>query len=200
MGGTPQPLDCYNFGFKTVDNFLSIAQALENTGVMAYDGAIASLQNPALQTAAATIATVEARHAAYLNLLNYSLPFPAPFDTTQTMAQILATAGQFLTTGCPTQPVQQTYAQAGPTKHAIITTNSATVKLDASKSTSADGKPLTYLWNQDLGSPLAAIINITFPQATAILMGGPGEYSISLRVYDSFGNNDQDDLKIIYQP
>jgi hypothetical protein len=74
------------------------------------------------------------------------------------------------------------------------------VKLDASKSTSADGKPLTYLWNQDLGSPLAAIINITFPQATAILMGGPGEYSISLRVYDSFGNNDQDDLKIIYQP
>jgi hypothetical protein len=200
MGGTPQPVDCYNFGFKTADDFLRIAQALENTGVQAYDGAIAMLQNANLQTAAATIATVEARHAAYLNVLNLAVPFPAPFDTTQTMTQVLATAGQYLTTGCTPKPIQLTYAQAGPTKHAIITTNQATVKLDASKSTSANGQPLIYLWNQDLGSPLCAIINITFPQATALLMGGPGEYSIALKVVDSFGNADQDDLKIIYQP
>jgi Ferritin-like domain len=200
MGGTPQPVDCYNFGFTSADSFLQIAQALENTGVMAYDGAIAGLQNTSLQTAAATIATVEARHAAYLNLLNLSLPFPAPFDTTQTMAQVLATAGQYLTTGCNNQPTQLTYAQAGPTKHAIITTNSTTVKLDASKSTSSNGQPLTYLWNQDLGSPLAALLNLTFPQATAILMGGPGEYSIGLKVTDTQGNSDQDNVKIIYQP
>lgn len=200
LGGTPQPLDCYNFGFKTADDFLRIAQTLENTGVMAYDGAIASLSDPNLQTAAATIATVEARHAAYLNLLNFTLPFPSPFDTTMTTAQILSAAGQFLGTGCPVQPTPLTYAQAGPTKHAIVTSNSPTVKLDASRSTSADGKPLQYLWNQDLGSPIAAITNITFPQATAILMSGPGEYSISLTVKDTFGNNDQDVLKIIYQP
>ena len=200
MGGTPQPVDCYNFGFKTADDFLQIAQALENTGVQAYDGAIAALQNPDLQTAAATIATVEARHASFLNLLNLSLPFPTPFDTTQTMTQVLATAGQYLTTGCTPKPIQLTYAQAGPTKHAIITTNQSTVKLDASKSTSSNGQPLTYLWNQELGSPLAALINLTFPQATAILMGGPGEYSIALRVVDSFGNADQDVIKIIYQP
>jgi len=31
-------------------------------------------------------------------------------------------------------------------------------------------------------------------------MAGPGEYSIGLKVIDSAGNNDQDDLKIIYQP
>jgi hypothetical protein len=200
MGGTPQPLDCYKFNFTTADDFLQTAQALENTGVQAYDGAIASLQDPNLQTAAATIATVEARHAAYLNLLNYSLPFPSPFDTTQTIQQVLATAGQYMGTGCPTQPVQVTFAQAGPTKHAIVTTNSSTVKLDASRSTSGDGKPLQYLWNLDLGSPIAAITNLTFPQATAILMSGPGEYSISLTVKDSFGNNDQDVIKIIYQP
>jgi hypothetical protein len=200
MGGTPQPVDCYNFGITTADNFLATAQVLENTGVMAYDGAIASLQSTALQTAAATIATVEARHAAYLNLLNLTLPFPGPFDTTQTVAQILAAAGQFLTTGCNPQPVPITTAIAGPAKHSIITTNQTTVKLDASLSTSADGRPLTYLWNQDLGSLLAAIINDQFPQATAILMNGAGEYSISLTVRDSFGNSDQDDLKIIYQP
>jgi hypothetical protein len=31
-------------------------------------------------TAGATIATVEARHAAYLNLLNKDIPFPEAFD------------------------------------------------------------------------------------------------------------------------
>jgi bacterioferritin (cytochrome b1) len=200
MGGTPQPIDCYNFGFKTPDDFLQIAQALENTGVQAYDGAIAMLQNANLQTAAATIATVEARHAAYFNLINLALPFPAPFDTTQTMQQVLATAGQFMTTGCPQKPTQLTYAQAGPTKHAIITSNTSSVRLDATKSTSSNGQPLIYLWQQDLGSPLAAITNITFPTATAILMAGPGTYSIALKVTDTFGNSDQDDLKIIYQP
>ncbi|HEY3837659.1 MAG TPA: ferritin-like domain-containing protein [Bryobacteraceae bacterium] len=200
MGGTPQPVDCYNFGFKNVDQFLQIAQTLENAGVSAYDGAIASLSDPNLQTAAATIATVEARHAALLNMLNFSLPFPTAFDTTQTSAQVLAIAGQYLTTGCTPTPTQLTYAQAGPTKHAIITTNQTTVKLDASKSTAANGQPLTFLWNQDLGSPLAAITNDTYPQATAILLGGPGEYSIALKVTDTAGNSDQDDIKIIYQP
>ena len=200
MGGTPQPVDCYNFGLTTADAFLQTAQTLENTGVMAYNGAIAMLQSPTLQTLAATIATVEARHASYLNVLNFSLPFSGPLDTTQTMPVILAEIGPFLGTGCPQQPVQLTYAQAGPTKHAIITTNQTTVKLDASRSTSANGQPLTYLWNQDLGSLLAAITNDQFPQATAILLGGPGEYSISLTVRDTFGNSDQDDLKIIYQP
>src|SRR4029077_21097695 len=97
-------------------------------------------------------------------------------------------------------PVQLTYAQAGPTKHAIITTNTTTVRLDASKSTSANGQALTYLWQQDLGSPLVAIANDQFQTATAILMGGPNEYSIGLKVTDSFGNSDQDVLKIIYQP
>jgi hypothetical protein len=200
MGGTPQPIDCYAFGFKTADQFLQIAQILENTGVSAYDGAIASLTDPNLQTLAATIATVEARHASYLNLLNFSLPFPAPFDTTQTSAQVLAAAGQYLTTGCNPPATQFTYAQAGPTKHAIITTNQTTVKLDGTKSTSANGQPLSFLWNQDLGSPLAAIINDTYATATAILMAGPGEYSIALQVTDTSGNSDQDDLKIIYQP
>lgn len=199
-GGTPQPLDCYAFNFTTADNFLATAQTLENTGVMAYDGAIALLQNPMLQTLAATIATVEARHAAYLNVLNFTMPFPGPFDTTDSMQTVLSAVAQYMTTGCPSQPVQVTYAQAGPTKHAIITTSTSTVKLDASNSTSANGQPLTYLWNQDLASPLVAIINDQFPQATALLLAGPAEYSISLRVTDTFGNSDQDDLKIIYQP
>jgi hypothetical protein len=54
------------------------AQVLENPGVKAYDGAPAHIECAKLLTAGATIATVEACHASYLNLLNRDVPFPAP--------------------------------------------------------------------------------------------------------------------------
>ncbi|MDQ6705359.1 MAG: ferritin-like domain-containing protein [Acidobacteriota bacterium] len=100
LGGTPVAACTYNFGYKTADDFIAIAMALENTGVMAYDGALGQIQTPSLRTAGATIATVEARHAAYLNQLNGAVPFPDAFDTPKTMAQILAIAGPFITS-CP---------------------------------------------------------------------------------------------------
>ena len=69
LGGTPvQPCD-YNFPVTSADTFLQVAQALENTGVSAYDGAINMVTNPAIVQAGATIATVEARHASFLNLI-----------------------------------------------------------------------------------------------------------------------------------
>lgn len=100
LGGKPVPECTYDFGYTKVDEFVVIAKALENTGVMAYDGAIALIQSPDLQTAGATIATVEARHASYLNLLTGDIPFPAAFDTPKTMEQILQIAGKFIVS-CP---------------------------------------------------------------------------------------------------
>ncbi|MEO7861689.1 MAG: ferritin-like domain-containing protein [Nitrospirales bacterium] len=100
LGGTPVGPCTYNFGYSNVDQYVAVAQALEDTGVMAYDGAIALIQNPDLQTAGATIATVEARHAAYLRLLNGNVPFPAAFDTPKTMAEILALIAPFIVS-CP---------------------------------------------------------------------------------------------------
>ncbi len=97
LGGTPNNPCTYNFGFNTPDDFVTTAALLENTGVMAYDGAISQLQNSTLKTAAATIASVEARHAAYLNLLTGTSPFPASFDTAASMSAILAAAGKFIT-------------------------------------------------------------------------------------------------------
>jgi hypothetical protein len=97
VGGAPAKPCSYNFGYKTADEFVTVAALLENTGVMAYDGAIAQISNSSLKTAAATIATVEARHAAYLNLLTGTSPFPASFDTPGTSASILAAAGKFIT-------------------------------------------------------------------------------------------------------
>lgn len=97
LGGTPSGPCTYNFGYKTADDFATLAALLENTGVMAYDGAVSQISNATLKTAAMTIATVEARHASYLNLLTGASPFPASFDTAATSAAILAAAGKYIT-------------------------------------------------------------------------------------------------------
>ena len=40
LHGTPVKPCTYNFNFKTADEFIALAASIENTGVMAYDGAI----------------------------------------------------------------------------------------------------------------------------------------------------------------
>ncbi|MBA3263419.1 MAG: ferritin-like domain-containing protein [Thermoleophilaceae bacterium] len=104
LGGDPVPPCTYNFAdtaFGSASQFLSVAQVLENTGVTAYDGAIAYVDSPALQTAGATIATVEARHASYLNLVNDDVPFPAAFDTPVAPQQICETVRTGFIVSCP---------------------------------------------------------------------------------------------------
>lgn len=97
LGGAPVAAGTYKFPYSDANGFLQIAMALENTGVSAYDGAIHFLaDNPDLLTAGATIATVEARHASYFNLLNGAVPFPAAFDTPKTPQEIVAIASQFI--------------------------------------------------------------------------------------------------------
>lgn len=104
LGGDPVPPCEYNFAdtaFGDASQFLAVAQVLENTGVMAYDGAIAYVDSPALQTAGATIATVEARHASYLNLVNDDVPFPAAFDTPVSPQEICETVRTGFIVSCP---------------------------------------------------------------------------------------------------
>ena len=96
MQGTPVSGGTFSFPITDVRSFLRIGELLENTGVMAYDGAVHLIQTKALQTAGATIATVEARHAAFLNFVNGDNPFPAAFDTPKTPAEILAAAKPFI--------------------------------------------------------------------------------------------------------
>lgn len=101
LGGEPVQAAEYDFGVPRdadtgPEEYLATAQALENTGVMAYAGALNLIESPDLQTAAATIATVEARHAAYLNLLNGGMPFPDAFDEAKSMEEVLEIAGQFI--------------------------------------------------------------------------------------------------------
>jgi rubrerythrin len=97
LGGKPVGESEYKFGVNSVAEFVATAQVLEDTGVMAYDGAIAYIHRPGLQTAGATIATVEARHASYLRLLNGEVPFPAAFDKPKAPQKVCEMVDPFIT-------------------------------------------------------------------------------------------------------
>jgi len=196
LGGTPVAACKYNFGYKTPDDFLKLAAVLENTGVMAYDGAIALLTSKDLITAGAAIATVEARHASYLNLVTGDVPFPAAFDTPKSMQEILAAAGAFITScGTTPPPTTATKAILLPKGQTLYTNTPLT--LDASTSTSADGKPLTYVVRQ-LSGPSAALANAN-TATPAVQFTGFGIYEFELTVTDSTGNTAKDTTSIDFQ-
>jgi rubrerythrin len=96
LGGTPVAEATYDFGYTDAASFLATSSAVENLGVQAYDGAGAAISNPDLLTAAGSIVAVEARHAAYLNLVIGQEPFPAAFETPATPDEVLAIAGPFI--------------------------------------------------------------------------------------------------------
>ena len=97
LGGTPVEEGEYDFGYgDDPDEFLKVAAALENTGVSAYDGAGAAIQNVDLLAVAGQIVAVEARHASYLNLVTGEVPFPASFEKPLSKDEVLEIAGPFI--------------------------------------------------------------------------------------------------------
>ena len=96
LGGTPVEEATYDFGYSTPTEFLGVAKALENTGVAAYKGAAPTVSSDAVFSAAIGIHSVEARHAALLNELDASSPFPAGVDEPMTMSEVTEVAGQFI--------------------------------------------------------------------------------------------------------
>ena len=98
LGGTPVEEQTYNFedAYASETAFLETAMALENTGVQAYNGAGAFIEDADLLTAAGSIVSVEARHASYLNLINDASPFPDAFDEALTADEVLEIAGPFI--------------------------------------------------------------------------------------------------------
>lgn len=97
LGGTPVAEGEYDFGYgEDVGGFLEVAAALENTGVSAYDGAGAAIQNVDLLAVAGQIVAVEARHASYLNYVNGDNPFPTSFEEPLTRDEVLEIAGPFI--------------------------------------------------------------------------------------------------------
>ena len=98
----------YTFDLGNVNTIVATADLLENTGVKAYDGAISSLIQPtplsldgsltsaSIVEAAATVATVEARHAAFLSTIRGLDPFPQAQDTPTKPNEILCAASKFV--------------------------------------------------------------------------------------------------------
>ncbi len=96
LGGDPVRAAEYDFRVTDARSFLATAAVLENIGVAAYDGAGAAISDPGLLTATSSIAAVEARHAAYLNVLVEESPFPAAFERPMTPEDVLEAAGRFV--------------------------------------------------------------------------------------------------------
>ena len=90
LGGTPLPRCTVNFArFATAQNMMQAAFAIENIGVSAYLGAVPLLRLPQVQGSVAAIASVQARHAAYIGVLNGQSPSPAPADTPRSREEVL---------------------------------------------------------------------------------------------------------------
>lgn len=97
LDGDPVAEATYDFGYSDAAGFLEVAQALEDTGVSAYQGAAQYLiDEDDLLTAALTIHAVEARHAAYLALANAKNPFPEATNPTLTKQEVLDIATPFI--------------------------------------------------------------------------------------------------------
>jgi rubrerythrin len=69
--------------------FQKTAMALEDTGVAAYAGAAPLISNKKTLSAALSVHSVEARHAAWIRNIMGVNPAPVPFDGAKTKAQVL---------------------------------------------------------------------------------------------------------------
>ena len=85
----------FDFGDTVTDTakFAATAQVLEDTGVNAYLGQVGNIRAKGTLAAAATITTVEARHAAWIRNINGVLPAPASFDKRKSERAILKAVG-----------------------------------------------------------------------------------------------------------
>jgi rubrerythrin len=81
----------FAFGDAVTDpaKFAATAQVLEDTGVSAYLGQVGNLSQRAVLAAAGTIATIEARHAAWIRDINGTSPAPAAFDVAKSEKAVL---------------------------------------------------------------------------------------------------------------
>lgn len=88
----------FEFGNTTANsaNFLKTAVALEDTGVKAYSGQAANIKQRAVLNAAASILTVEARHASRFRTLNGQNFAPRVFDKRAGMKSVLKKAKPFI--------------------------------------------------------------------------------------------------------
>lgn len=99
LHGDPVPPCKYKFPLDSLNSFLAVSQALENTGTSAYLGAAASLEGDLL-TAAGTIVTIESRHSAVINEILGQSGIPYEFDTPLNGREVITIASGLIES-CP---------------------------------------------------------------------------------------------------
>jgi Ferritin-like domain len=89
LGRSADPEPAFDFGNATTDadRFTAAAAALEDTAVAAYNGQATNLTRTTLASAA-TIVSVEARHAAWIRSIIGQTAAPDPTDTPLTEEQV----------------------------------------------------------------------------------------------------------------
>jgi len=98
LDGDPVDEPEFDFGaaVEEPDEFLATAVQLEDTGVAAYAGAAPSIEDSSLVPPALSIHSVEARHAAFLRVLDEQVPFPEAFDEPLPRSDVLDIASAFI--------------------------------------------------------------------------------------------------------
>jgi len=98
LGGKPAAKPKFDFGpaFGSRAAFLKTANALEDTGVSAYNGAAPSIQSVEVLGAAGSIVQIEARHASLIRLTRGKPPAPQAFDKPSEMADVLKAVKPFI--------------------------------------------------------------------------------------------------------
>ncbi len=95
--GTPAAEPKGKFPLKSAASVAKLAGAVENLGAAAYLGQAGNIQSKEILAAALAIHSIEARHAATLNLVLKTSPTPdGAFAKPMTMAQVLAVVKPFI--------------------------------------------------------------------------------------------------------
>jgi len=97
LGGQPAPKPKTKFPLKSASSVLKLAQTVEDLGAAAYLGQAGKIKNKEILAAALSIHTIEARHAAALNmLLGKSVTPDGAFAKPASMAKVLPIAKMFI--------------------------------------------------------------------------------------------------------
>lgn len=97
-GATPVKKPTFEFPIEDQGSFVTLGMTLEDTGVMAFNGAGPMLTTEEALAGAGMIVQVEARHAAALRLAAMEEPAPNAFEETIEMKDVLEAVEPFIQT------------------------------------------------------------------------------------------------------
>ena len=97
-GGKPASMPKTRFPLDSEKSILGLAATVENLGARAYLGQAVNIQDKEILAAALSIHSVEARHAAVLNLATNAKPAAGPFASPASADEVLKTVKPFLAT------------------------------------------------------------------------------------------------------